>query len=61
MLAGRIQAPHRVLISRGFSPDDGRLLPDDAAQVTDFLCQRLHWTAGERSADVQELLKAQVK
>lgn len=60
LLASSAGGAHRVLTCAA-GGSDGALAPDDAVRVTEFLCQSLHWTAGERSAAVQELLKARVK
>ncbi len=60
LLASNAGGPHQV-ITCSTGTGQGELVPNDAARVTEFLCQTLHWTAGERSAALEELFKARVK
>lgn len=59
-LASTAGGPHRVLTCSGPAAA-GELSAADAARVTEFFCQNLHWTGGERSAAVEELLRARLK
>jgi pimeloyl-ACP methyl ester carboxylesterase len=61
VLAGRAGCPHHVVACSGGLDETGRLADSDATRVVEFLCKGLHWTGGERSAAVRELLNARVK